>query len=176
MSTYVRIERPPPAERPEGLAGYMESVAGDDAWAELSAQPAEVERRFGALTDVRAMHRYAPNKWSVKQVLGHLCDSERIYSYRALRFARGDETPLPSFDEDLYAVTGRFDARAIADVVAELRLLRTATLSLFATLDEESLARSGSARGIRVTVRGLAWVTAGHARHHLDVLRDRYGV
>lgn len=172
----TKIARPAAGEYPESYAGYLASVAGDDAWAEMVAQPAEVERRLAALSEERALHRYAPAKWSVKEVLGHVADNERVFAYRALRFARGDETPLANFDENLYARTGRFDARPLEDLLEEFRTVRAATLSLVRTFDEEALGRIGVARGVRVSVRAIVWITAGHARHHLDVLRDRYGV
>jgi hypothetical protein len=172
----MKISRPRPDEVPAGYEAYVAEVPGDDALAELVAQAAEVERRLGALPEEHAGRRYAPGKWSVKQVLGHLCDNERVYAYRALRFGRGDPTPLSNFDENLYAETGGFDARPIADVVREFRLVRAATLPLYAGFDEKALARVGVARGIPVGVRALVWVTAGHVRHHLGVLAERYGV
>jgi uncharacterized damage-inducible protein DinB len=172
----MKIARPSPDEYPAGYEEYLATLAGDDAGPHLAAQTAEVRRRLAALPEARALHRYAPGKWSVKQVLGHLVDSDRIYAYRALRFARGDETPLSNFDEDLYAKTGAFDARSPADLVAEFDAVRAATAALFAGLPEEALLRRGVARGNVVSVRALAWVAVGHARHHLDVLRDRYGV
>jgi uncharacterized damage-inducible protein DinB len=172
----MRIARPSPDEYPAGYEAYVAGLAGDDALPHLAAQTAEVERRLASLPDARALHRYAPGKWSVKQLLGHLVDSDRIFAYRALRFARADETPLSNFDEDLYAQTGAFDARSAADLVGEFRVVRAATVALFAGLPEEALRRKGVARGNAVSVRALAWVTAGHARHHLEVLRERYGV
>jgi hypothetical protein len=109
-------------------------------------------------------------------VLGHVCDNERVFAYRALRFARGDPAPLPDYDENATVPPARFDERPIADLLAEWRTVRAATLSLFRSFDEAALARTGVARGLRFSVRAVVWVAAGHARHHLDVLRDRYGV
>ena len=172
----MRIARPSRDEYPAGYEAYVSGLAGDNAIPHLAGQTAEVERRLESLAEARALHRYAPGKWSVKQLLGHLVDSDRIFAYRALRFARADETPLSNFDEDLYAQTGSFDARSPADLVAEFRAVRAATLALFAGLPEDSLPRRGVARGNSVSVRALAWVTAGHACHHLDVLKERYGV
>jgi hypothetical protein len=173
----VRLSRPTPSEYP--AAEYSELVASireDEPWLALESQPGEVERLLGSLPEERLLYRYAPGKWSVKEVLGHLCDSDRVFSYRALRFGRDDPTPLHNFDEGLYARTGRFDARPIADLLAEFRAARAATLALFRSFDAEALTRTGVARGLRVSVRAIAWVTAGHARHHLGVLRERYGL
>jgi hypothetical protein len=171
-----RISKPLPIEHDASYAGYVAHVPGDDAWPELAGQTDEARARFGALPAARLLHRYAPGKWSVLGVLGHLCDNERVFAYRALRLARGDETPLANFEEDLYVPMGRFDERPVEDVLEEWRTVRAATLSLFASFDEAALSRSGPARGLRVSVRALCWITAGHVRHHFDVLRDRYGV
>ena len=172
----TRIRRPARGEYPESYEDYVAAVAGEDAWPELATQLDEAERRLARLPEARVLHRYAPGKWSVKEVIGHVTDNERVFAYRALRFARGDETPLPNFDENLFARTGRFDARPMADLLAELRAVRAATVALFATFDDEALSRTGTARGVRFTVRAMVWVTVGHVRHHLDVLRDRYGI
>jgi hypothetical protein len=171
-----RIPRPSAAEYVRPYEPYVARIAGDDAWPELTSQVAEADRLLGTLSEDRALHRYAPGKWSVKQVVGHLCDNERVYAYRALRFGRGDPTSLSNFDENLYAETGRFDARPLSDLLDELRAVRTATLTLYRTFDDEALRRVGVARGNPISVRALVWVTAGHVRHHLDVLRERYGI
>jgi len=176
MPTPARIPRPAPSEFDPSYADYVAEIDGDDALAVLSSQLARTERMLGALTDARANGRYAPDKWSVKQVVGHLCDNERIYAYRALRFARGDATPLANFDENLYAQTGRFDHRAIADLLDEFRSVRAATISLFASFDPEALDRVGVARGLSMSVRALGWIALGHVEHHLGVLRARYGI
>lgn len=170
------IPRPSADEHSIGVGPYVASVPGDDAWPALSAQVAEMDRRFGRLPEERALHRYAPGKWSVKEVLGHLADAERIYAYRALRFAREDATPLPGFEEDLYVPAGRFDARPLRGLLDEWNAVRAATLALFRGLDGEALLRRGVANGKSVSVRTLAWLAVGHAQHHLDVLRERYGV
>ena len=131
---------------------------------------------LGTLSEARALHRYAPGKWSVKEVLGHLCDTERIYAYRALRFARNDATPLPGFEEDDYVPAGRFDARPLRDLLDEWQAVRSATLALYRGLDGDALLRRGVANGNLISVRAMAWLAAGHALHHLGVLRERYGV
>jgi hypothetical protein len=171
-----RIERPAPSEYDPSYEPYLADVPGDDALEVLGSQREEARPLFATLSEERALDRYAPGKWSVKEVLGHLCDSERVFAYRALRFGRGDPTPLPNFDEGLYVRTGRFDGRPVASLLGEFLTLRAGTLSLFESFDDEALGRSGVARDCRFTARALAWVTAGHAAHHFAVLRDRYGL
>lgn len=176
MGPTRRIARPLKGECDASYDAYLASVPGDDVGPVLASQAGEAERRLGSLSEERALHRYAPGKWSVKGVLGHLCDNERIFAYRALRFARGDATPLANFDENLYVPAGRFDARSMRDLLGEFATIRAATLSLFASFDEEALARRGTARGLTMSVRALAWITAGHVAHHFAVLSERYGV
>jgi hypothetical protein len=172
----LRIPRPQPGEHAPYHGAYVAKIAGDDAAAALATQSATLDRALRAIPEEHGTHRYAPDKWSVKELVGHLVDSERIFSYRALRFARGDATPLPGFDENAYVPAGRFDARPLDDLRGEFLLLRSATLALFRSFDAAALSREGVASGHRVTVRALAWVIAGHAGHHLDVLRDRYAL
>ena len=193
MPAPIAIPRPSSREHSEAVGRYLAGVPGEDAWPVLVAQAGEVDRRLGALPEDRALHRYAPGKWSVKEVLGHLSDCERVFAYRALRYARGDETPLPGFDENAWMPTARFDVRPIGDLLGwsgggVCRAGRwgavvlgggggpPATLSLFRGLDPEALLRRGVADAKPVSVRALAWLTAGHTLHHLGVLRERYGI
>jgi uncharacterized damage-inducible protein DinB len=124
----------------------------------------------------KADYAYAPGKWTVKEVIGHLCDAERIFAYRALRFARGDSTDLPGFDENTYVEKSNFKTRTIEDLLEELWAVRAATLSLAKHLPESAMTLRGSANGSPVTVRALLYIIAGHERHHLAILRERYGV
>lgn len=176
MPASIAIARPLPGEHSEGADAYIAPVPGADALAGLVSQGEDVERLLGALSEARALHRYAPGKWSVKEIVGHLCDCERIYAYRALRFARGDETPLPGFEENDYVPAGRFDARPLAELLEEWRTVRASTLALYRGLDGEALLRRGLANGNLVSVRALAWMAVGHTQHHLRVLRERYGL
>lgn len=175
MNPSPEIGRPQSGECPEEPGRYATRVPGEDAWPALVGQVAEVERRLGALPEERALHRYAAGKWSVKEVVGHLADAERIYAYRALRFARNDPAPLPGFDENRYVPEGRFDGRPLRSLLDEWLAVRAATLALYRWVPAAALARCGVANGLRVSVRALAWVAAGHTLHHLDVLRERYG-
>ncbi len=121
-----------------------------------------------------AAFRYAEGKWSVKEVVGHITDCERIFGYRALAIAREDETPLPSFDQDAYVEKGRFDNRTMTDIAVEFTTLRQSMIRLFGSFDETAWNRRGSAGDNDVTVRAIAWILVGHVNHHREVLKDRY--
>ena len=131
---------------------------------------------LNALTPEQAGARYAPGKWSVLEVFGHLSDAERVFSYRALRFARGDPTPLPGFDENAWVPNADFGARDLRGVLNEWRSVRGATVTLFSSLSAEAWSRRGVASGNVVSVRALAYTIAGHELHHLKVLEERYGL
>jgi hypothetical protein len=120
------------------------------------------------------MSRYAPGKWSVKEVIGHLCDAERIFSYRALRIARGDKTPLAGFNENEYVPNGNFESRSTAGLLEEFAAIRAATLIMMRSFDEAAWARRGISGEKEISVRALAYIICGHERHHLAILRDRY--
>lgn len=171
-STYS--DPPKAGEHAPYYARYTALVPGGDIVAALHRQRDDVSGLLSGLTAERAEYRYAPGKWSVKEVLGHIMDAERVFAYRALRFARGDETALPGFDEAAWMPFGEFDARTLADVLAEYRATRDATLALLRGLPPAAMLRGGEASGHHVTVRGLAWIMAGHELHHLTILRERY--
>ncbi len=170
----MHLRRPTPDECAPGLAGYIAQVTAEDALQALEEQQREMLQLLDSLTDERALVRYAPDKWSLKEVLGHIIDTERIFAYRALRFARGDRTPLPGFDQDEYVRAARFDARPLRDLRDEYESVRRATLALFRGFDEEALAQRGTANEAEATARALAYVIAGHERHHLRIIRNRY--
>lgn len=156
--------------------GYVSLVADVDPVERLREQPRILRNLLGSLTEEDARRRYAPGKWSVKQVVGHLCDAERIFSYRLLRIARGDSTPLSGFDEAMYAAAGEFDRRSLSSLLDEMEVLRTATLRLIEGLPAEAWARTGVANDSRIGTRALVYIIAGHVQHHLGILRDRYGL
>jgi len=126
------------------------------------------------LPDARGDHRYAEGKWSVRQLVGHVSDAERIFTYRALRIARGDKTPLASFDENAYAETAGSDRRTLSALAEELRVVREASVALFNSLPDDAWTRTGTASEKTVSVRALAYIAAGHAQHHLKILKERY--
>lgn len=172
----VRISRPGADEYAPYYAKYVEKVPGGDLLALLERQGKDTAALLRDLPDGAARHRYAPDKWSVKEVLGHIADAERVFAYRALCIARGDQTPLPSFDENAYAGASGADARPMADLAAEFLAVRAASVALLAGLDEERLARRGTASGKTISVRALAHVIAGHEKHHVAILHERYGI
>jgi hypothetical protein len=174
MST--RIPRPEPTEYRAYYGRYIEQVPNDDALAMLTSQIGDTLRLLRGLDEARALHRYDHGKWSVKEVVGHLCDAERVFAYRAMRFGRADATELPGFDETAYVPAGAFDARSIADLASEFEHLRACTLALFRGFEDAALVRGGVASDSFVTVRALAWIIAGHERHHVTLLRERYGL
>ncbi|MDB4878952.1 MAG: hypothetical protein JWL60_398 [Gemmatimonadetes bacterium] len=169
--------RPEPSEYASFYAGYVAAVpSGEDVLAVLGAQGAALQAALARLPEERGGHRYAEGKWSVREVVGHLIDAERIFTYRALRIARGDATPLPGFDENRYVAAAGSDARAMADLLAELLAVRAGTTALFTSLPDAAWRRVGVASEREISVRALAYVAAGHVAHHLRILRERYGV
>jgi hypothetical protein len=171
-----RIVRPEADEHIAYYGRYITMVPGDDAWPALEFQLDETLRLLRPLDEKASLHRYEPGKWSVKEVLGHVTDVERVFGYRALRFARADATPLPGFDENAWVPVGAFDQRPLTELVDELRATRAATLAMLRGFDADAFGRAGSANDARITVRALAWIIAGHERHHRQLLRERYGL
>lgn len=159
------------------FGGYVARLpAGVDILDVLARQREELLARFRSVPEAKGAYRYQPDKWSVRQVVLHLSDTERIMAYRALRFARGDATPLPGFEQEAYVPASGADAVPLAELVAELAGVRLATLDLFRHLPAEAWTRRGTASDAPFSVRALAWVIAGHQIHHLGVLGERYGV
>lgn len=170
------VGRPAADEFPYHYAGYVDRVPEPDPVDAMARQIEETAALLARVSDADALKRYAPGKWSVKEVVGHIADAERIFSYRALRFARADVTPLASFDENAFIPAGGFDRRPLADLAAELQDVRRASLALFRGFDDAAWGRSGTASGKPISVRALAYIIAGHERHHVAILKERYGV
>lgn len=153
----------------------IDAVPGDDAIEALRRGAEQVVALLDSLDDGHVAGRaYAPGKWTLKQVLGHMIDDERIFAYRALCIARGDTRELPGFDENEYMAGSDFEPRTLASLLDEYRTVRAATISLFAPLSAEAWKRRGVVNGYEASVRGLAWHIAGHELHHLRMLRERY--
>jgi uncharacterized damage-inducible protein DinB len=167
-------ERPGSTEHDPYYSRYIDQVPEGDVLDTLGWQMGDTLVFIRGLPEAAGSSRYAPGKWSVKEVLGHMADTERIFAYRALRVARGDRTPLPGFEQDDYVREGRFDRRPLAALASEFESVRNATLSLFRSLDDEALLRRGVANKVEITPRALAYIIAGHERHHLEILRTRY--
>lgn len=167
------ISRPNRTEYAEFYANYISKVPDGDLLNFLELQTGDFDGLVNDLSDVQATQPPAPGKWSVKQVLGHLCDTERVMSYRILRFARGDRTELEGFEQDDYVAAAGSNDRSTTDLLAELRSVRGATLAFLRSLTDDASIRSGIANGNPVTVRALSYIIAGHAQHHLELLRQQ---
>lgn len=170
------MQRPSPDECAPFYHGYLAKVPDGELLDVLRTTGAAFVAALGRVEPARGDFVYAPGKWSIKRVAQHVADGERLFAYRALCIARGDTQPLPGFDEDAYALQDGSEQRTLAAITAEFAAVRAATLALFEGLPATAAARRGTANGQSVTVRALAWMTAGHAIHHAGVLRERYGV
>jgi len=171
------LARPAAGEYDPASSGYVAlAPALDNPVHQLTAQRDCVHDVYARVTDDRVRHRYVPDKWTVRDVLGHVCDTERILAYRLLRVARGDATPLPGFDENAYVPAAAFGRRPIGDVLEEWMAVREATIALVRGMPDEAWTRRGVANDQVVTARGILYVLVGHVEHHLKVLDERYGV
>jgi uncharacterized damage-inducible protein DinB len=166
--------RPDPSEYAPYYERYVKLVETADVLDALRVQIRESLALLRGVSAEASLARYAPGKWSVRELVGHVTDSERIFAYRALRFGRGDETPLAGFEQDDYIPAAHFDRRPWSDLLGELEAVRRTSVQLFEGFDEEAWSRKGTASGNGMTVRALAYVIAGHERHHMGVLRSKY--
>lgn len=175
MSTLaLSIGRPEPDEYAPFYANYISQVQGNDILAALDEQRRQMLLLLSGRSESDGDIRYAPGKWSVKEVVGHICDAERVMSYRALCIARADATPLPGFDENNYVANSSFSRTPLADLIENFIAVRRATLSLFRNFDEQAWGRRGIANKNEVTVRALAYIIAGHELHHRRILQEKY--
>ncbi len=172
--TRSMINRPEESEYLPYYHRYIALVAEGDIVTTLEEQNRSTLALLRSLPETKAAFRYAPLKWSIKEVVGHLSDAERIFADRALRFARKDETPLPGFEENDYVRNGSFDACSLADLADGFESVRRSTVFLFKQLNGEASARRGKANNGEISVRALAYVIAGHEMHHMNVLRTKY--
>ena len=170
------IERPAADEFAPYYAAYIAELPAGDVLSILEHDLTDILTLLRATPEAQGSFRYAPDKWSVKDVVQHIIDCERIFAYRALRIARGDQTPLPGFSENDYATHAAVDSRTCADLTAELAAVRHATLALFRSFRLDVMTLRGTANNFPVTPRAAAYIAAGHARHHMNVLRERYGL
>jgi len=170
------IARPQSGEYAPYYERYIALVQGEDILNALDQQRRETMLLLSGRDDADGDFRYAPGKWSAKEVLGHLCDTERVFAYRALRISRADATPLEGFEQDDYVRNGPFANRPLADQVEDFIAVRRATLSLLRNLDEAAWLRRGLANKNEVSVRGLAYIIAGHELHHRRILEEKYFV
>jgi hypothetical protein len=165
---------PDRTEAAEYYFTYIDQVPAGDIGTVLETQLAGTLEFLHGITDDQSLYRYAPDKWSIRQVLSHVNDSERLFVFRAFWFARGFESPLPSFDQDVAAAAALADERSWVSHVEDFRAIRAATLTFFRALPAEGWMRRGQASGYPFTVRALAYIIAGHLTHHTRVLRERY--
>jgi hypothetical protein len=166
--------RPQEDEFKSFYAGYVALVPDGDIVDVLRAKGEEMRATLAAIPEASGGHAYAEGKWTIRTVIGHTIDAERIFAYRALRIGRGDTQPLPGFEENAYAASADSDARTMADLVDELAAVRDCTVRLFASLPDVAWTRRGTASLGEVSVRAIAYIVAGHAQHHMKILRERY--
>jgi hypothetical protein len=170
----MKVARPEAGEYAGYYEKYVSLVIGDDVTGSLEAQRVQTMQLFGGRSERDGNFRYAADKWTAKEVLGHISDSERIFTYRALRIARGDHTPMEGFEQDDYVRGGAFNERPLASLVEEYACVRGASLALFRSLGKEAWSERGTANKNEVSVRALAYITAGHELHHRKILEERY--
>jgi len=153
---------------------YIDLISGDDILQIMNAQLDDTAALWGSVSEEKSLHRYAADKWSIRQVISHVNDTERVFAFRAMWFARGFSDPLPSFDQNIASDAAGADNHSLASHVQEFRKIREATLELFRNLPAEAWVRSGVASGNSVTVNALAYIIAGHVAHHAAILQERY--
>ncbi|GKU85045.1 DinB family protein [Niallia sp. NCCP-28] len=168
------FSKPVKEEYPAYYHNYIQLVPEEDVLIQLEEQIAETSVFFLGLSDAKADFRYAAGKWSIKEVIGHLTETERIMGYRALRIARGDLTSLAGYDDEAYVKEGKFATRAMIDLVEEFKAVRMSTLALLKGLPEGTPARKGYANNGEVSANAIAYIIAGHELHHLQIIQDRY--
>jgi hypothetical protein len=170
----MKLGRPEPSEYAPYHEQYISLVSSTDIGSALEAQRVQMLQLFAGRSERDGKFRYQADKWSVKEVLGHIADTERIFSYRALRIARGDQTPLAGFEQDDYVRSGSFGERTLVNLVEEFAAVRGASVALFRSLNDEAWSRRGVANNHELTVRALGFITAGHELHHRRILEERY--
>ncbi|HEX7938141.1 MAG TPA: DinB family protein [Gemmatimonadaceae bacterium] len=166
--------RPAASEYAPFYETYVKLVPNENILSVLERGGAATQKVLRTIDETKSQHRYAPGKWSIREVVGHIADSERVFTYRALRFARADATELPGFDQDVWATTTNAHSRTLVSLLDELQALRAATITLFRGFDDAAWDRAGVASKNPVTVRALAFIVAGHEHHHLQIVKERY--
>ena len=172
----MKIERPKENDYAPFYADYVARVPETEILEVLREQPKELKRVADSVVPDKERFRYAPDKWSVRELFGHLVDAERFFGHRAFCVSRGDANPLPGFDENSYVARSSYDSRPLAELVKDFSLLREANSRHLENLEASAWPREGVANGAKVTVRALAYIMTGHVRHHLAVLKERYEI
>lgn len=170
------MTRPQPSEAAPYYSNYIDLVTSDDIVSAIYAQKDETVQLLERISEEKSLYAYAPGKWTIRQMLSHINDGERVFLNRAFWFARGFQDPLPSFDQDVAVQFGQANQISWAQHVAEFRTVRWATITFFQNMPEEAWSRTGVASDNPFTVRALAYIIAGHVAHHTNVLREKYGI
>ena len=170
------MNRPETTEYNEYYERYVSKVADGDIVETLEKQPSELKALFENVDEDRGTYAYEEGKWTLKEVLSHLIDGERIFGYRALRISRGDETPIEGFEQDGYIENSNANNRCFAELLEEFDLQRRSNLLLIKNLSDEGSRRTGTASGFGISVRGLVYIMAGHVRHHQGILKEKYAI
>jgi len=168
------MNRPEETEYAPHYQSYVERVSESDIMAVLRGELDDLDVLLGRVPAEKETYAYAEGKWTVREIIGHLIDGERVFGYRALCIARGEKQNLPGFDQNDYMLTAPYGHIELEDLLSELRLVRLSNIAMFRSLDEEAWNRAGTANGNEITVRALAFIMAGHVRHHMNVLKERY--
>lgn len=166
--------RPAKGDYAEYYQQYIDLVEGNDIIGMLTDNNLYAQNVLNSFPQSKGSYRYAEGKWTIKEVVGHIMDTERIFCYRALAIARGEKKSLPGFDQDQYVINGKFNDRPLYDLTYEYRLVRESTILLFRSFDQSVLQNRGVLSGNEVTVLAIMFITAGHERHHLNILKERY--
>ena len=174
LSQQWRTQRPAADEFAPYYQGYVEEAGGADLIEELERQAVEWATMLKETPEARGGYRYAAGKWSLREVVLHVIDAERVFGFRLLWFARASGTGLPGFDENAWVPSGGAEQRTIADLAAEFAAVRRATIMMIKPLQDDAMMRRGTANGKEISARALAWIIAGHAAHHGQVLKERY--
>ncbi|HSP14135.1 MAG TPA: DinB family protein [Thermoanaerobaculia bacterium] len=172
----MKQKRPAPTDHAPNFSRYIDLVPEEDILGAMEKQSAETQKVLAKVDQSRGDYRYGPDKWSVKEVVGHIEDAERVFAYRALTFARAGTTALPGFDESSWMVNAPFASTTLRHRAESLALVRQTTLRLFRDLKDEAWDRAGISNDHNITVRALAYIIVGHERHHLKMLRERYAI
>ena len=170
------MKPPEKSEYGEYYDRYISQVAGENVKEVLTQQPAELKELFASVGEDRGTFAYGEGKWTLKEVLSHLIDGERIFAYRMLRISRGDETPIEGFEQDGYIENSNANNRTFAELLDEFDLQRRSNMLLINNLSDDASKRLGTASGFPVSVRALVYISAGHVRHHAEILKDRYAI
>jgi uncharacterized damage-inducible protein DinB len=168
------MRKPELSEHPPYYTYYINLVKSDHGVKALESQIIEMQQFIGSVPVEMEEFRYAEGKWTIKEVLGHICDTERILGYRALCIARGEQIALPGYDENSYVANGQFDKRSLYDLAHEFSIVRESNIALFKNFDETILNKMGTANNNKMSVRAILFMIAGHEKHHINVIKDLY--